>query len=69
MSKPSSHTGSPNTIQWPSVAGKKYVIERSFNLFDGKWTTIATNTGTGAKLEFTDPSTSKVKFFRVQILP
>ena len=69
QAKSSARVAAPSTIHWPSVAGKKYVIERSFNLFDGKWTAIATNTGTGADMDFTDPNAGKVKFYRVQILP
>jgi hypothetical protein len=68
--KSSGHAATePSTIHWPSVTGKKYVVERSFNLFPGTWTAIATNTGTGADLQFTDTNSSKVKFYRVQILP
>ncbi len=59
----------PSTIHWPSVSNKKYVIERSFSLFPGSWSAIATNTGTGADLQFTDTNSNKVKFYRVQILP
>ncbi|MEY4917120.1 MAG: hypothetical protein RL616_1033, partial [Verrucomicrobiota bacterium] len=56
-------------IHWPSVAGKQYVIERSFTLFEGDWTSISTNTGTGGELEFDDDNTDDVKFYRVRIVP
>ncbi len=56
-------------IHWPSVAGKQYIVERSFTLFEGNWTSISTNTGTGGELEFDDDNTDDVKFYRVRILP
>jgi len=56
-------------IQWPSVNGKKYAIERSSSLFGGAWTSLATNVGTGNDLEFGDNTTNKMKFYRVRILP
>jgi DNA-binding beta-propeller fold protein YncE len=69
QTKSAHQASAPSTIHWPSVAGKKYVIERSFNLFDDSWTAIATNNGTGTDLQFTDTNAAKVKFYRVQILP
>ena len=61
----------PETAHRPAIArqalwrGNAYVIELSSSLFSGKWTAIATNTGTGTDLEFDDNSTSAVKFYRV----
>jgi sugar lactone lactonase YvrE len=60
-------SGSTTAIHWPSVSGKQYVIERSTSLFPGNWTTIATNTGTGADMEFDDNSTGTTKFYRVRV--
>jgi hypothetical protein len=62
-------SGSAASIYWPSVSGKNYVITRSTNLFPANWTSISTNAGTGTVMEFDDTNTSKVKFYRVQILP
>jgi len=62
-------SGSTTAIQWPSTSGTQYVIERSPTLFNGSWTAIATNTGTGATMQFNDTSTSKVLFYRVLIVP
>jgi hypothetical protein len=62
-------TGATAAIHWPSVAGKQYVILRSSNLFSGNWTAIATNTGTGADMEFDDAANGNVYFYRVQVLP
>lgn len=61
--------GATMAIHWPSVSGKQYVIERSTTLFPGKWTAIATNTGTGTDMEFDDNSGGSKHFYRVQILP
>ena len=62
-------SGSTTAIQWPSTSGTQYVIERSPTLFNSSWTAIATNTGTGATMQFNDTSTSKVLFYRVLIVP
>ena len=61
--------GATVAIHWPSVAGKQYVILRSSSLFNGSWTAIATNTGTGTDMEFDDAANGTVYFYRVQILP
>ena len=62
-------SGSTSAIYWPTVAGKKYAIERSASLFPGAWSAIATNTGTGTDMEFDDNATGKSQFYRVRILP
>jgi hypothetical protein len=56
-------------IHWPTVSGKKYVIEYSSNLTFGNWITISTNNGTGGDMEFDDNSASTLKFYRVRITP
>ncbi|HEV2693540.1 MAG TPA: hypothetical protein VG347_11650, partial [Verrucomicrobiae bacterium] len=72
---PQTKTKSPSVsgynyaIHWPSVNGKKYVIERASGLFGVTWGTMATNTGTGNDMEWDDNTTNKVKFYRVRILP
>jgi hypothetical protein len=62
-------SGSTTAIHWPTVKDKQYVIERSSSLFPGAWSAIATNTGTGADMEFDDNTSGQVKFYRVLILP
>ena len=57
------------SIHWPSVSGKKYAIERSATLFNGSWSILTTNTGTGGDMGYDDTTTNKVKFYRVRILP
>jgi hypothetical protein len=57
------------SIHWPSVNGKKYAIERSATLFNGSWSVLNTNTGTGNDMTYDDATTNKVKFYRVRILP
>lgn len=64
-----SSAGATTAIHWPTVSGKQYVIERSASLFNGPWTAIATNTGTGGDMEFDDTSAASVKFYRVLIVP
>jgi sugar lactone lactonase YvrE len=55
-------------VRWASVAGKRYVIERSASLFGGDWIPVSTHTGTGGEMEFADPDTSpSVRFYRVRV--
>ncbi len=61
--------GSTTAIHWPSVYNKQYVIQRATSLFNGPWTILSTNLGTGGDMEFDDTSTAGVKFYRVEILP
>ena len=56
-------------IHWPSVLGKRYIIERSSDLFAPNWTGISTNTGTGTDMEFQDNSSGTVRFYRVRVAP
>jgi hypothetical protein len=56
-------------VRWPSVNGKKYVIERSASLFPGSWTAITTNIGTGTDMEFDDSNSGQASFYRVHIQP
>jgi hypothetical protein len=67
--KSSTPAGYTAAIHWPTVSGKKYVIERSTTLFSGSWSVLSTNTGTGGDMEYDDNNTGKVKFYRVRILP
>ena len=61
--------GSTTAIQWPSVSGKQYVIQRSASLFPGVWSNLSTNVGTGAAMEFDDSYGGAAVFYRVLILP
>lgn len=67
--KSSVPSGATAAIYWPTVNGKKYVIERSGTLFNGSWSAISTNIGTGTEMQFNDDTTNRVKFYRVRILP
>jgi hypothetical protein len=62
-------SGSTMAIHWPTISGKQYVILRSSSLFSGKWSSIATNTGSGTDMEFDDTTSGQTQFYRVQILP
>jgi hypothetical protein len=56
-------------IQWPSVAGKQYVIERSADLFNPNWIPVSTNIGSGTDMEFHDTAGGNVRFYRVRVGP
>jgi hypothetical protein len=56
-------------FHWPTVTGKKYAIERSSSLFPGSWSSIATNSGTGADMEFNDNAAGSSRYYRVRIIP
>jgi hypothetical protein len=56
-------------IHWPSVAGKRYLIERSTSLYGRVWTPVSTNTGSGADMEFHDATGGNVRFYRVHVTP
>jgi sugar lactone lactonase YvrE len=58
-----------NSIQWPSVNGRHYVIERAPTLYGTPWTVLSTNTGTGGVMEYDDGSAGGVQFYRVEIYP
>jgi len=62
-------SGYNSAIHWPTVNGKKYVIERSSTLFNTPWSILNTNIGTGNDMEYDDSYTNKTKFYRVLILP
>ena len=56
-------------IRWPSVAGKRYLIERSASLYGSNWIPVSTNTGSGTYMEFHDTSGGAVRFYRVHVTP
>jgi len=56
-----------SVIDWPSVNGKKYIIQRSQALFPAVWSGVATNTGTGGYMEIHDSPTNKFRFYRVSV--
>lgn len=64
-----SATQTPFTIRWPSVDGKHYVVERSTTLFDGSWSPVATQDGTGVELQFQDGNATADLhyFYRVRV--
>ncbi|TMP99069.1 MAG: hypothetical protein E6L09_10360 [Verrucomicrobia bacterium] len=59
----------PFAIRWPSVEGIRYVVERSMTLFDGSWSPVSTNDGTGLEVQFqeSDSSGSVHYFYRVRV--
>jgi hypothetical protein len=57
-------------IRWPTIADKRYVVERAPTLYGPAWTPVLTNTGTGFDIECHDPNPGAASgFYRVQILP
>jgi hypothetical protein len=54
-------------FQFPSVSGRRYVVERKFTLIDPVWTPVQTNIGTGGPLTFTrSTSAAPTSFFRLR---
>jgi hypothetical protein len=56
-------------IHWPSITGKRYIIERAASLFGAGWTPVATNTGNGTDMEIHDTRGGNVRFYRVHVAP
>jgi sugar lactone lactonase YvrE len=56
-----------SVIDWPSVFGVDYVIQRSPTLFPPAWTSISTNTGTGNYMEIHDSPANPNRFYRVLV--
>jgi hypothetical protein len=57
-------------VRWPSVAGKRYVIERAVSLFGANWQVVETDLlGTGWEMgcEDPDPSNGTARFYRVRM--
>ena len=55
------------SINWPSVIGKTYIIQRSMLLFPPHWTSVSTNIGTGTTMEFDDATGGSIYVYRVQV--
>ena len=55
--------------RWPSVEGKRYVVERSVTLFGDSWSPVSTNDGTGLEMQFQegDSSGNIHYFYRVRV--
>jgi hypothetical protein len=69
--KPVGNGGSPPsvTVQWPSVAGKTYVVEATLPTSNLNWVPVCTNTGTGWNVGFQDTTGSGARWYRVKVLP
>jgi len=61
------HSSQDCVINWPSVIGKQYVIQRSPSLSTPAWTSIGTNDGNGAIMEYHDTTGGGIRFYRVQV--
>jgi len=58
------------SVRWPSVFGRTYIVERSTTLFNGNWTTISTNAGSGGDLQISDSANvGGTRFYRVRVAP
>ena len=67
-------TGNDFQISFPSVAGRSYVVERTFNLAASPWPTVVQDNvpGTGATVTITDANAivlSPGVFYRVRVKP
>ena len=63
-----SSVAAPFTIRWPSVEGKRYVVERSVSLFGASWSPVSTNDATGLEMQFQDLDTGgNIYFYRVRL--
>jgi hypothetical protein len=55
-------------IRWPTIADKRYVVERAPTLYGPVWTPVLTNTGTGFDIECHDPNPGAASgFYRVRL--
>jgi hypothetical protein len=56
-------------VRWPTVANKRYIIERAATLYGPAWIPVTTNSGTGWDVEFHDGNASAdMRFYRVRLL-
>jgi len=67
LDQPMAQSKQDSVIYWPSVSGKRYVIQRSPALFPAVWTPVYTNNGTGSYMEIHDSPTNKFRFYRVSV--
>lgn len=58
-------TPSDVVFYWPSVSGKKYIIQRSSSLFPPQWTSISTNIGNGSYMEIHDNANNGAGYYQV----
>jgi hypothetical protein len=67
LDQPMAQSQQDSVIDWPSMSGKQYVIQRSSALFPAVWTPIYTNNGTGGYMEIHDSPTNKFRYYRVSV--
>jgi hypothetical protein len=67
LDQPMAQSQQDSVIDWPSMSGKQYVIQRSAALFPAVWTPIYTNNGTGGYMEIHDSPTNKFRYYRVSV--
>jgi hypothetical protein len=67
LDQPMAQSQQDSVIDWPSMSGKQYVIQRSPALFPAVWTPIYTNNGTGGYMEIHDSPTNKFRYYRVSV--
>ncbi|HRY48097.1 MAG TPA: hypothetical protein P5186_08625 [Candidatus Paceibacterota bacterium] len=56
-------------VKWPSVKGKKYLVEAALEVFAAEWATLVDGIeGTGGEMEYADPdSNGLARFYRVRL--
>ena len=67
LDQPMAQNQQDSVIDWPSVSGKTYIIQRSASLFPAAWSAVATNTGTGGYMEIHDSPTNQFRYYRVSV--
>ena len=65
LDQPMAQSQQDCVIDWPSVSGKQYVIERSSSLFPPNWIPVSTNSGDGTFMEYHDTTGGGIRFYRV----
>ncbi len=55
-----------SVVDWPTVNGKTYVIQRSVTLFPANWIPVSTNIGNGTYMEIHDSPPGPNRFYRVE---
>ncbi len=67
LDQPMAQSQQDSVIDWPSVGGKTYIVQRSPALFPAVWTGVATNIGTGGYMEIHDSPTNTFRYYRVSV--
>lgn len=56
------------TVEWDSIAAKRYTLQESTNLVSGTWTNIHQTWGHGSVRSFSTTNDSPASYYRVQVV-